>query len=238
MRLIFIRHAEPDYSIDSLTEKGWREAKLLAERVSRWDVKQFYVSPLGRARDTASCTLKLMDREAVMYPWLREFEGHVTNTVTGYDHICWDLMPDHWTADEGMYDRNNWARSDIMRTSTNDVSEECRKVYDGIDNIMAEHGYERYGAYYKVKEHNDYTIVIFCHFGVSMVMLSRILGVSAPVLLQGCFMAPSSITVLNSEERVDDLAYFRCQVIGDTSHLYMAGEPVSSSGYFAEAFSL
>ena len=51
-------------------------------------------------------------------------------------------------------------------------------------------------------------------------------------------MAPSSITVLNSEERVDDLAYFRCQVIGDTSHLYMAGEPVSSSGYFAEAFSL
>ena len=36
MRLIFIRHAEPDYSIDSLTEKGWREAKLLAERTKRW----------------------------------------------------------------------------------------------------------------------------------------------------------------------------------------------------------
>lgn len=35
MRLIFIRHAEPDYSIDSLTEKGWREAKLLAERTKR-----------------------------------------------------------------------------------------------------------------------------------------------------------------------------------------------------------
>ena len=28
MRLIFIRHAEPDYEHDSLTEKGWREAKL------------------------------------------------------------------------------------------------------------------------------------------------------------------------------------------------------------------
>ena len=38
MRLIFIRHAEPDYSIDSLTEKGWREAKLLAERTKRWKV--------------------------------------------------------------------------------------------------------------------------------------------------------------------------------------------------------
>ena len=30
MRLLFIRHAEPDYSTDTLTEKGRREAALLA----------------------------------------------------------------------------------------------------------------------------------------------------------------------------------------------------------------
>ena len=36
MRLIFIRHAEPDYEHDSLTEKGWREAKLLAVRTKSW----------------------------------------------------------------------------------------------------------------------------------------------------------------------------------------------------------
>ena len=34
MRIIFVRHAEPDYANDTLTEKGWREAALLAERVS------------------------------------------------------------------------------------------------------------------------------------------------------------------------------------------------------------
>ena len=26
MKIIFIRHGEPNYEIDSLTEKGWREA--------------------------------------------------------------------------------------------------------------------------------------------------------------------------------------------------------------------
>lgn len=36
MRLIFIRHGEPDYEHDSLTEKGWREAKLLAARTKDW----------------------------------------------------------------------------------------------------------------------------------------------------------------------------------------------------------
>lgn len=43
MKLLIIRHGEPDYSIDSLTEKGWKEAALLAERISKLDVKEFYV---------------------------------------------------------------------------------------------------------------------------------------------------------------------------------------------------
>lgn len=58
MRIIFVRHGDPDYANDTLTEKGWREAALLAERVSGWDVTDFYVSPLGRAQDTASLSLK------------------------------------------------------------------------------------------------------------------------------------------------------------------------------------
>ena len=32
MRLIFIRHGDPDYVHDTLTEKGKREAELLAQR--------------------------------------------------------------------------------------------------------------------------------------------------------------------------------------------------------------
>lgn len=49
MKLIFIRHAEPDYGHDSLTEKGFREAELVAVRAKNWSVSQFYCSPLGRA---------------------------------------------------------------------------------------------------------------------------------------------------------------------------------------------
>ena len=34
MRFLIIRHGDPDYEKDSLTEKGWREAALLADRLS------------------------------------------------------------------------------------------------------------------------------------------------------------------------------------------------------------
>lgn len=75
MRLIFIRHAEPDYEHDSLTEKGWREAKLLAVRTKSWQVDDFYVSPLGRAQDTASFTLLEQGKTAAVMDWLHEFQG-------------------------------------------------------------------------------------------------------------------------------------------------------------------
>lgn len=68
MRLIIVRHGDPDYEKDSLTEKGWREAAILADRISRLEVKEFYVSPLGRARDTASLTLEKMGRKATVCP--------------------------------------------------------------------------------------------------------------------------------------------------------------------------
>ena len=57
MKLLIVRHGDPNYEIDSLTEKGWREAEY-AEKLKDLEVKEFYVSPLGRAKDTASLTMK------------------------------------------------------------------------------------------------------------------------------------------------------------------------------------
>ena len=238
MRIIFIRHGDPDYAKDSLTEKGWRGAELLSNRVVKWDVDAFYCSPLGRAKDTASCTLKKLGREAKEYKFLREFRGRVTNPATGSNHICWDFMPDYWTEKEMLYDRDKWATDDIMLESPNNINDEWNMVCNGIDEILSEYGYKREGRYYKVDDDADRekTIVVFCHFGVTMVMLAHLLGVSAPVLLHGLFLPPTSVTIVNAEERVDSKAYFRTQVIGDVTHLHMGNEPVSASGYFAEVF--
>ena len=41
MKLMIIRHGDPDYVHDSLTEKGWREAELLSEWIGGLDVSAF-----------------------------------------------------------------------------------------------------------------------------------------------------------------------------------------------------
>ena len=40
MRIVFIRHGDPDYAHDSLTENGKIEASLLAEHISLFELEQ------------------------------------------------------------------------------------------------------------------------------------------------------------------------------------------------------
>ena len=83
MRILLIRHAEPDYSVDSLTPKGRIEAELLSRRLAACSVQDWYVSPLGRAKDTAAYTLSRLGREAEELPWLPEFRGRYPDPDTG-----------------------------------------------------------------------------------------------------------------------------------------------------------
>ena len=98
MRILLIRHAEPDYTVDSLTPKGRVEAELLSRRMIHYDIADFYVSPLGRAKDTAACTLKRLNRTAEELPWLAEFRGRIRDPETGEKRLPWDLPPRLWSA--------------------------------------------------------------------------------------------------------------------------------------------
>lgn len=73
MRLLFIRHSDPDYEHDSLTEKGRREAELLSRLAPDLNLGDVYVSPLGRAQETASYCLKTTGKKARAADWLMEF---------------------------------------------------------------------------------------------------------------------------------------------------------------------
>ena len=93
MQLLIIRHGDPDYRLDSLTEKGFREASLLANRLASSGVRDFYVSPLGRAMDTARPALQRLEKKPVVCDWLQEFPITFPDPRTGETHIIWDYMP-------------------------------------------------------------------------------------------------------------------------------------------------
>ena len=234
MKLLIVRHADPDYSIDSLTPKGWKEAKLLSNRLSKLVVKEYYVSPLGRAKDTASLTLEKVSRKAVECEWLREFDGHIIRPDTGTEKITWDWLPADWTVQEEYYQRDLWHQTEVMKAGQ--IQKEYDWVIKGFDALLEKHGYKREKNYYRVLQANTDTIILFCHFGVECVLLSRLLSISPMILWHGFCAAPSSVTTIYTEERRKGIASFRISSFGDVSHLYAAGEEPAFAARFCECY--
>lgn len=228
MKIHIIRHAEPDYSIDSLTEKGWREARLLSERIAAMPIDDYYSSPLGRARDTAKPSVEKTGKTIEVLPWLQEFAGEIKSPFTGEKRCCWDLPPYLWGKEEKFYDIKEWKNQEPIKGGT------AEAVYDetvrGIDELLLRYGWERDGMLYRGGE--DKTIALFCHFAMGITVLSHLVGISPVVAQHNFFLAPSSVTTLVTETDSKGYSHFRAVEVGDTSHLYIKGEPMSLSGLY------
>lgn len=237
MKLLLIRHADPDYSIDSLTPKGWREAECLADRLGslRPAPAACYVSPLGRAKDTASLTLARLGQKATECDWLREFCAPVHKPdCPDTESIPWDWLPQDWLADERFLQPDAWCEPAVFAESG--VAAEYARVTAGLDALLARHGYEREGLFYRPVRPGTDTVLLFCHFGVECVLLSHLLNLSPMVLWHGACAAPSSVTVLHTEQRRPGAAVFRMAAFGDTGHLYAKGEPPAFAARFCEVY--
>ena len=234
MKLLIVRHGDPDYSIDSLTPTGWKEAQLLSERLCKLDVKAFYCSPLGRAKDTAAATLTKLGRDAEILPWLREFSAKVRKPNRDEDSVAWDWLPQDWTVEPRFFDLNRWTQPEAFEKAN--MSREYALVTDGLDALLEKHGYVRDGNCYRVVTPNEDTIVLFCHFGLECVLLGHLLHISPMLLWHGTCAAPTSVTSVVTEERRKGIAYFRMNAFGDTSHLYVADQEPSFAARFCETF--
>lgn len=266
MRLIFIRHGDPDYTIDSLTEKGKREAECLSKRIASWrNIDGIYVSPLGRAQLTAKMGLsrlgedQLTDRfrethphilsdmkngfPSETLPWLQEFNCPIEDPTTHRVKVPWDFMPEFYTKIPAFYGTEGPEKwMDVPPYNTNpDLKPTALHVFGELDALLDGYGYHRSGRLYlrdlsKTGNDENDAILFFCHFGVTALMLSHLFDIPFPLLSMNFISTPTGVTVLNNENRLGNRSIFRLQFFGDTSHLTRYGEEVSASGAFSSVF--
>lgn len=236
MRILIIRHGDPDYKNDCLTEKGKREATLLARRLQSEKIDAFYSSPLGRAKETCQCVARAKNREQDIrvFDWLREFNCEVTLPSGRERGTPWDMLPEEWIAERGLYDYKTWYDHPCYQGSV--LKEQYIAVITALDRLIAKHGYVREGEMYRAERPNRDTVALFCHFGVESVLLSRLCNISPVNIWQNFVALPSSVTTLHTEERREGKAIFRMSGFGDTGHLLLGNEPPSFSARFCETY--
>ena len=234
MRILLIRHAEPDYTADSLTPKGRVEAELLSRRLVNYNIRDFYVSPLGRAKDTAAYTLGKLNRTAEELPWLAEFRGRCFFPETGKEHLPWDLPPRVWSSLPGVREISSWADAPLFEKG--DVRSVWQETVTGTEELLGRYGFRKDGPVWRGEGNTHDTIALFCHFGISMAVLGILTDCSPLTLWHRALTLPSSVTEVVSEERIRGEISFRVTRLGDIAHLESNGEKRSTAGLFPECF--
>ena len=138
MRILIIRHGDPDYEHDTLTEKGHREAKLLAEKLKNEKIDYIYSSPLGRAKDTCAYTAKAlgMEDKVVVKDWLREFGFTITLPCGTKRNVAWDMLPHQWINDAKAYDSFQFVRNGFYCVDAKDSTPE-KLVFNRIVSLKS-----------------------------------------------------------------------------------------------------
>ncbi len=219
MRIVFVRHGEPDYANDCLTPLGREQAKAAALRLKEEGIGEIWSSPLGRARETAEATAKVLGLPVQTLDFMREVSWGSTDgtELYGGGHP-WAIVFE--MARQG-FDLNDPNWRDLPFFRTNRLLECIDRVECGIDKWLERYGYFREGIYYRraAEEKPQRTVALFSHGGSSCAAMGHILNLQFPCACALLHIDHTGITVVQMEGRAGDGTLSRLTMTNDTGHI-------------------
>ena len=215
MRIIFVRHGEPDYEHDCLTQTGRLQAAAAAERLQNEGISSIYASPMGRASETAGFTSRLLGLPVTTLPYMHEISW-------GGPGIPEEGHP--WTLADWMISREDYDfHSQDWRSHPYFRENRALDYYDSItaqfDELLLRHGYRHEGSRFLCECEAPETFAVFSHGGSGACVLSHLLSLPFPYV---CTVLPyefTSIIILEFPVSKGEYVHPRIELFNDAAHI-------------------
>jgi probable phosphoglycerate mutase len=225
VKIYLIRHGDPDYDRDSLTERGHLEAEALVSYLRTEHISRIFSSPLGRARDTARYAADALGLDVAVQPWMAELD---LRTEVGDHRSAWDVHGHLIRNTEYLQDITSIER--VAAFPAPRIRQVITEIRQNSDHFLAGLGYRRDGGAYRVERHSEEKIAVFAHGGFGLTWISVLLEIPVPLMWSGFFLHTSSVTQILFDEREPGLATPRCLMISALPHLFAASVEPGTAG--------
>lgn len=225
MFLYYVRHGDPIYDPDSLTEFGHKQAAALAKRFAACGLDEIYCSTSMRAQMTAQPTCELLKKEKILLDWAHEERaweyfsvpkegGGVTWAFLSDEHV--KRMNEASVRNMGMewYKHPYFAENPSFEKGTKTVNKHA-------DELLLSLGFahDRQKGCYKVLRKNSDRVAIFAHAGFGKIFLSSLLDIPYPITATRLDFGHTGVTVIHFDENAEHVYPCALQWSND-SHLY------------------
>ena len=223
MRILIIRHGEPDYGHDCLTARGRIQARAAAERLREEGIEEIFSSPLGRAAETAAETAQALNIPVETLDFMRELHWGSTDgiPIPANGHP-WELADT--LAGEG-WDLTDPSWREHPYFSHNLVTAEADYVAEKTDEWLLSLGYERRGAYYRCNrpDNRQKTVALFCHGGSSAAAMGHMLNLTFPYACALFHLEFTGITVIRLDRNPGSQTLPCLELANDGRHIHGTG---------------
>ncbi len=227
MILYYVRHGDPIYDPDSLTELGHKQAAALAKRFSLYGLDKIYSSPSNRAMQTAQPTCEVLGLNMEICDWADEARAWMdTHVITKEGKGSW-CFSDRDTLRllndaEVLKMRQDWYKHPHFKE--NNFGKGIKRINQAVDEWLLSLGYahDRENNGYKKVAPSPERVALFAHAGAGMMILSSLLDIPYPMFCSRFDFGHSSVTVIAFEDN-EGLIYPRVCQFSNDSHLYKEG---------------
>ncbi len=214
MRIIFVRHGEPDYANDCLTEIGKKQAEAAAKRLEREGISEIYASPMGRAAQTAAYTTQRLKLPIQTLPYMHEIswggpgvpeEGHPWTLAD------WMIAQDDFDFLHADWRQHPYFKKNIAVRYLDEISAQ-------FDQLLLNQGYRHEGTRYFCETDRQKTIAVFSHGGSGACVLAHLLALPFPYV---CTVLPyefTSVIILEFPVRKGEWVHPRIELFNDAAH--------------------
>ena len=226
MILYIVRHGEPIYGPDILTELGQKQAQALVRRFEKSGLDRIFSSPMGRARETAQPSADALGLPVKIEPWTREIWPEFAPVMpeTGKRSFVIDMPADILRNPENRDHYNDWY--DMPAMSLVDGKQVMERVARHSDDFLRRLGYRRVGdGIYEEECPNDEHVAMFCHAGFGVTWLTHLLGIPPHLVWASFTMTHTGVTAIQFTKNPSGLVTPRCLCLSDMSHLLESGLP-------------
>lgn len=222
MRMIFVRHGEPDYRRDCLTEEGKRQAEACARRLVKEGISAIYTSPCGRASQTAAATARALGLPVVVLDYMHEISwGGAGIPLEGHPWTLADAMIDEEDFD---FHGGDWRAHRYFEG--NAATEYYDRIAKAFDGLLASRGYKHAGTRFFCEGGKDETIALFSHGGSGACALAHVLALPFPYVASVMPYGFTSVTILNFPVREGEFVHPRLELFNDCAHIESAARLV------------
>lgn len=203
MRILFVRHGNPNYAIDRLTELGHVQAEACAVRLSGEGIARIFSSTYGRAHETATHTAEKCGLSVELCDFIKELDwSSVDGEPIFLDGHPWFCSAEYVKENRSLIDYS-WESDPYFAKSK--TPESFKRVQEGLDAWLESLGFKREGYYYRTIAENSATVAMFCHGGSFAAAFSHLFNLPAPFAFRAVPLHQSGVVEITINGKLGEL---------------------------------